>query len=63
LTREVAYFGSDFAIARSSVQTNPGQSVIVDAFRWWLFHESNTIVSEEAIILWIRSDLAGTNDP
>jgi hypothetical protein len=62
LAREVAYFGSDFAIAHSSVQANPGQSVIIDALRWWLFHESNTIVSEEDIILWIRSDLAGVSN-
>ncbi len=57
-----AYLGTDFGLARVSLQPQPGPSAALDALRWWLFHESTTIVNQEQVILWIRSDLtAGGN--
>jgi hypothetical protein len=56
------YLGTDFSLARVSLQPQPGNSALLDALRWWLFHESNTIVNQEQLILWVRSDLtAGSN--
>jgi predicted membrane-bound mannosyltransferase len=56
------YLGTDFGLARVSLQPQPGPSAALDALRWWLFHESTTIVNQEQVILWIRSDLtAGGN--
>jgi hypothetical protein len=52
------YLGSDFGLARISTQPQAGAVLLLDALRWWLFHESNTIVDHSSIILWIRSDLA-----
>ncbi len=51
------YFGADFTLARSDIQLNPSQSAVLDTLRWWLFHQSNTTVFEDDIIVWIRSDV------
>ena len=56
------YLGTDFGLTRVNLLPNPGPPVL-DAFRWWLFHESNTIVEQEQVILWVRSDLARGGGP
>jgi hypothetical protein len=62
LTLSSDYLGTDFGLARVSLQPQPGPAVL-DALRWWLFHESNTIVNQEEVILWIRSDLTTGRSP
>ena len=57
------YMGSDFGLMRVSVEPRPGSSAIVDTLRWWLFHETNTAVTQQRIILWVRTDLAGGVTP
>lgn len=53
------YLGSDFGVERTeeSLTTLP-PSPIMDTLRWWLFHESARPISENRVILWVRSDLA-----
>lgn len=52
------YMGTDFGLMRMGIEPRPGQSAVIDTLRWWLFHESNTAVSQQRIILWVRTDLA-----
>ena len=53
------YFGGDFGLLRTGTVPSPiSSSPISDGMRWWLFHESATALTEERIILWVRSDLA-----
>ncbi|MGD2079437.1 MAG: hypothetical protein PVH18_13720, partial [Chloroflexota bacterium] len=33
----------------------------IDALRWWFFHESPIPISEDYLVLWLRSDLAEAN--
>lgn len=51
------YVGSDFGLMRLSIEPNPGQSAALSTLRWWLFHESATVVNQQRVILWIRADL------
>lgn len=53
------YFGSDFGLLRTGVQPESLSSPTptLDTLRWWLFHESHAQVTEERVVLWIRTDL------
>ena len=57
------YMGSDFGLMHVSIEPRPGSSAIVDTLRWWLFHETNTAVNQQRVILWVRTDLAGGVTP
>ncbi len=56
------YMGSDYGLIHSEPATanpleqipapNPG----INALRYWFFQESDTVVPEERIILWLRAD-------
>jgi hypothetical protein len=50
------YIGIDFGYSRpeGSYPLQPSQLLA-----WWLFHEAPTPFSEERLIFWLRSDLAG----
>ena len=57
------YMGADFGLTRVSTETRPGNSAVIDTLRWWLFHESSTIINQQQVILWVRADLAGGRNP
>ena len=58
------YFGDDFGLEQRDAATDDrlaGQGLAVaagEALRDWLFHESNTPVEHQRVIIWIRADLA-----
>jgi hypothetical protein len=49
------YIGSDFGFKRLNSPQNISPA---DLLRWWLFHESNSPIPEERLLLWLRADLA-----
>ncbi len=56
------YMGSDYGLIRfEPAATNlaeqiPAPTPGMDLLRWWFFQESDNIVPEERIILWLRAD-------
>lgn len=56
------YMGAGFGLLRTAPPPENGQMRVVDTLRWWLFRESNTAVSTEQIILWLRADLVRTGE-
>jgi hypothetical protein len=57
---ESDYLGADFGLHRSTDGTRlPGsvQSSLVEAIRWWLFHDSPSTLHTEKLIFWWRSNL------
>ncbi len=53
------YLGGDFGLLVYETDAEQLSSTpVTDTLRWWLFHESAAPISEERIILWVRSDLA-----
>jgi hypothetical protein len=50
------YIGIDLGYSRpeGDYPLNPSQLLA-----WWLFHEAPTPITEERLIFWLRSDLAG----
>jgi uncharacterized protein (TIGR03663 family) len=53
------YLGSDFGLIRAGTLPSSGSSTpVLDAMRWWLFHETLNGVMEDRVILWVRTDLA-----
>jgi hypothetical protein len=51
------YFGADFGLQNRAY---PGMAApTVDSIlRWWLFHESDSPVDQQRVVVWLRSDLA-----
>ena len=48
------YFGMDLGLRHTGVEfTN---SSFGSALRWWLFHESSTVVTGDSMVLWVRND-------
>ena len=52
------YFGSDFGLVHSGTRRPDGSQrpSLVEALRWWLFHETPETIEAERVILWVRSD-------
>ncbi|MCA9933493.1 MAG: glycosyltransferase family 39 protein [Ardenticatenaceae bacterium] len=53
------YFGSDFGLLRTGLVPESLGSPLptLDTIRWWFFHDSHAIATEERVVLWIRTDL------
>lgn len=52
------YFGGDFGWLRSgATEAPPSASPLTDSLRNWLFHETAQDLTEERLILWVRSDI------
>lgn len=52
------YLGSDFGLLRREPeQTFLSETPLLDALRWWLFHESSNQFLEQDVIVWVRADL------
>lgn len=53
------YLGGDFGLHRSKIaEAYSSPTPLLDALRWVLFHETPRGMTEERVILWIRSDVA-----
>ncbi len=49
------YIGAEYTFAH---QDTVHRLERIDALRWWLFRQSPVPISEESLILWLRSDIA-----
>lgn len=53
---EADYVGSDFAILRLETSTN---ATWLESLKQWMFHEMSGSITEERIVMWVRTGLAG----
>jgi hypothetical protein len=52
------YIGAEYTFAHPDTVHNLGA---IDALRWWFFRQSPIPISEQRLILWLRSDIAEGN--
>lgn len=52
------YVGTEYSYSHPNTIHRLGS---IDALRWWLFHQSPIPISEEYLVLWLRSDVVEAN--